>query len=59
MAEIAGNSLKYLTIGPNDEDWGLVVTTVGSQIIEPNACYPAMQHPKTYDFKPQNGRILD
>lgn len=59
MAEILGNSLKYLTIGPRDEEWGLVVTTVGTQSIEPNACYPAMQHPETYDFKPQNGRILD
>lgn len=53
------NSLKYLTIGPHDEEWGLVVTTVGMQSIEPNASYPAMQHPETYDFKPQNGRVLD
>ena len=53
------NSLKYLTIGPHDEEWGMVVTTVGMQSIEPNASYPAMQHPESYDFKPQNGRILD
>lgn len=59
MAEFVGNSLKYLTIGPHDEEWGLVVTTVGTQTIKPNACYPAMQHPETYDFKPQNGRVLD
>lgn len=59
MASFDSNSLKYLTIGPHDEEWGLVVTTVGRQSIEPNACYPAMQHPETYDFKPQNGRILD
>ena len=59
MTDIDSNSLKYLTISPNDEAWGLVVTTVGTQQIEPNACYPAMQHPDTYYFKPQNGRILD
>lgn len=37
----------------------MVVTTVGMQSIAPNASYPAMQHPETYDFKPQNGRVLD
>ena len=37
----------------------MVVTTVGMQSIAPNASYPAMQHPDTYDFKPQNGRVLD
>lgn len=59
MANIDSNSLKYLTISPNDEAWGLVVTTVGTQQIEPNASYPAMQHPDTYYFKAQNGRVLD
>lgn len=59
MKSLDHNSLKYLTIGPHDEEWGLVVTTVGMQSIEPNASYPAMQHPETYDFKPQRGRILD
>jgi AraC-like DNA-binding protein len=53
------NSLKYLTIGPNDNSWGLVATTVGTQAIAPNACYPAMQHPATYNFKEQGGRILE
>lgn len=53
------NSLKYLTIGPNDDSWGLVATTVGTQLIEPNACYPAMQHPANYNFKAQGGRILE
>lgn len=53
------NSLKYLTIAPDDRIWGVVTTTVGSQKIAPNACYPAMPHPSTHEFKPQNGRILD
>lgn len=59
MAENNTNSLKYLTIGANDDAWGLVVTTVGEQHIAPNADYPAMQHPTTYNFKVQSGRMLD
>ncbi len=60
MKEIDKNSLKYLTIGPNDWDWGLVVTTVGRQSIAPNEHYPAMQqHPNNYHFRANNGRVLD
>ncbi|MBQ9138395.1 MAG: AraC family transcriptional regulator [Alistipes sp.] len=59
MAAHTINSLKYLTISPNDELWGVVTTTVGSQQIAPNACYPAMKHPDTHNFKPSSGRILD
>jgi AraC-like DNA-binding protein len=51
--------LRYLTIGPADEDWGIVVTTVGYQFVPPEGRYPLSQHPGTYDFKPQNGRILN
>lgn len=53
------NSLKYLTTAPDDWQWGLVTTTVGTQSIAPNASYPAMQHPATYDLQPQIGRVLD
>ncbi len=59
MEGLDRNSLKYLTIGPNDNRWGLVVTTTGTQLIEPNASYPAMQHPASYNFKMQSGRVLD
>jgi AraC-like DNA-binding protein len=60
MKEIDKNSLKYLTIGPSDWDWGLVVTTVGKQAIAPNEHYPAMkQHPDSYNFKSNDGRTLD
>lgn len=53
------NSLKYLITGPNDHNWGVVTTTVGTQTIAPNACYPAMKHPDSYDLQPQTGRVLD
>lgn len=59
MKESATNSLKYLTISPFDEEWGIVVTTVGEQHILPKAHYPASEHPATYTFQPQSGRILN
>jgi len=51
--------LRYLTINSRDEDWGIVVTTVGYQFIPPEGKYPLSRHPEDYDFKPQNGRILN
>jgi len=51
--------LQYLTISNTDEDWGIVVTTVGYQFIPPEAKYPLSRHPKDYEFTPQTGRILN
>lgn len=59
MGEHQSNSLKYPTIGSNDEAWGLVVTTVGEQSIAPHSSYPAMQHPTAYNLRRTNGRTLD
>lgn len=59
MAQSYTNSLKYLITGPNDHNWGVVTTTVGTQAIAPNACYPAMKHPDSYALQPQTGRVLD
>ena len=53
------NKLFYLSIGGNDEDWGIVVTTVGSQTILPRAHYPQGQHPNNYLFTPDEGRVLN
>lgn len=53
------DQLHYLRINPNDEDWGIVVTTVGYQFIPPQTKYPLSQHPEQYDFKPQTGRTLN
>jgi AraC-like DNA-binding protein len=53
------NRLLYLSISGNDEDWGIVVTTVGSQIIPPQTDYPPVQHPDRYIFAPGAGRILN
>lgn len=53
------NFLKYLTIGPLDEHWGIFTTTVGQQHVKPQSNYPALKHPDTYCFKPQLGRTLN
>ncbi len=48
----------YLTISERDVEWGIVVSTVGSQSINPRSAYPPTNHPKGYSFIPQSGRIL-
>jgi AraC-like DNA-binding protein len=53
------DQLRYLTISPADEDWGIVVTTVGYQFVSPQGKYPLSKHPDTYEFMLQNGRILN
>lgn len=52
------NKLFYLSVGGNDEDWGIVVTTVGYQSILPQTHYPPVQHPDTHLFTPEKGRII-
>jgi len=51
--------LRYLTISASDEEWGIVVSTVGYQFIPPKSKYPLSPHPADYDFLPQTGRILN
>ena len=53
------DQLKYLAISARDEEWGIVVTTVGYQFIPPKGIYPSSKHPDSYNFKPQTGRILN
>jgi AraC-like DNA-binding protein len=53
------NKLLYLSIGENDENWGIVVTTVGCQSIPPRAHYPPTQHPDSHIFTPDKGRIIN
>ncbi|WP_029906930.1 AraC family transcriptional regulator [Prevotella sp. 10(H)] len=51
-------NIKYFNISLTDEAWGIVVTTVGSQLIPPNSSYPRSQHPASHIFDPKNGRVL-
>lgn len=59
MNELRNDLLRYLTISATDEEWGIVVTTVGYQFIPPGCAYPLSRHPEKYNFKPQTGRILN
>lgn len=59
MNTLMNNQLCYLTYSANDEAWGTIITTAGFQHISPHAAYPPSQHPKNYNFCPQNGRILN
>ena len=51
--------LKYLAVSERDEEWGIVVTTVGYQFIPPKSNYPLSKHQDQYCFKPQTGRALN
>ena len=59
IKEYQKDKLLYLSIGGNDEDWGIVVTTVGYQFIPPKASYPPLKHPDSYRFSTDNGRVLN
>ena len=53
MEKRLSDQLRYLTISAIDEEWGIVVTTVGYQFIPPKGNYPLSKHPDNYNFKPQ------
>ncbi|MDR0349778.1 MAG: AraC family ligand binding domain-containing protein, partial [Tannerella sp.] len=51
-------NIKYFNISALDESWGIVVTTVGRQLIPQHSSYPLSQHPESHIFNPDNGRVL-
>lgn len=53
------NNIKYLTESITDADWGLTVTTAGSQYVLPSEEYPPSKHPASYNFNPAKGRVLN
>ena len=57
-----GNSknIVYLNISSADLKWGMTVTTAGYQRIPAGVEYPIKhQHPNSYDFSTDNGRVLN
>lgn len=52
-------NIKYLVVNQDDESWGLYVTTIGFQSINPGTEYPPKQHPSAYWFSPDAGRKLN
>ncbi len=59
MKNLPKDQLRYLSISSSDEEWGIVVTTIGYQFIAPQSQYPLSGHPDNYNFQPQTGRILN
>ena len=53
-----GIDFKYLLVNERDKKFGLTVNTVGFQPIARNTVYPSTDHPKSYYFNPDKGRIL-
>ena len=51
--------VKYLQPGKPDVDWGLYLHVAGFATILPGENYPPAGHPAGYNFKWENGRILD
>lgn len=51
--------IEYLNVNRNDEEWGLVVTTVGYQRIPAHGAYPQSEHPASHIFDPRRGRTLN
>lgn len=49
---------KYLLVNERDRIYGLTVNTVGFQPIRAHTEYPSTDHPQSYFFSPQKGRIL-
>ena len=47
---------KYLRVNARDEEWGIVITTVGYQYVSPNHAYPLSKHPDNYNFKNEGKR---
>ncbi|WP_106830057.1 AraC family transcriptional regulator [Parabacteroides pacaensis] len=52
-------NIKYLIANKQDKLWGMTVTTVGYQRIEPHSVYPPQNHPSEYLFSPYKGRTLE
>ena len=59
MEEKKSDALKYLRVNARDEEWGIVITTVGYQYVSPNHAYPLSKHPDNYNFKNEGKRTLN
>ncbi|WP_257669726.1 AraC family transcriptional regulator [Parapedobacter tibetensis] len=49
---------KYLPVGIEDEKWGLCILNVGFGTIPLSSVYPSPNHPPSYYFNWEKGRVL-
>jgi len=52
------NFVKYLTPGKEDKSWGLYLNVAGTVVTPPNTEYPQKDHPASYYFTWEKGRVL-
>ena len=50
---------KYLLASERDAQWGLTISTIGYEVIEPHDSYPTKGHADGYYFDINKGRTLD
>lgn len=50
---------KYLNIGPEEEKWGMYITTVGYAKVQSHDRYPNQEHPQSHALIWDRGRILN
>lgn len=50
---------KYMLANERDSKWGLTVTTIGHEVIEPGESYPTKGHADGYYFDLSKGRVLN
>ncbi len=53
------NIIKYLPINDNETTWGISISSIGFQSINPHENYPLKGHSAKYTFNPEKGRIID
>lgn len=49
---------KYQIISESDKKWGFYINSLGRTVIDKNTPYPSLNHPNSYIFNWQKGRIL-
>ncbi|MFW5762516.1 MAG: AraC family transcriptional regulator [Cyclobacteriaceae bacterium] len=52
------NYSKYFAISEDDKSWGLHTMDCGRSVIKPGAIFPSPEHPESYKFVWDRGRIL-
>ena len=53
------NVIKYLPTNNDENIWGMSISGIGFQSIDPKGSYPLKGHPIGYTFNPDRGRIID
>ncbi|MDE7375854.1 MAG: AraC family transcriptional regulator, partial [Muribaculaceae bacterium] len=53
------DAIKYLLANERDQQWGLSVSSIGTERFGPGDAYPSERHSGSYQFRPKGGRVFD